>query len=166
MCKLAKNRIDKWSRIFWIRADTLNMRYWKFVCKIYHIWYGIYFAYKFSMSDGNLTNNKNLYIIIQKQKGRPGDFFLLSEKKSVLSVLLVLFKPVTLSRVTHFMPLVCFCIPWKHQQTTDFLMFSGDIGRISGMKQVKQQYKGKPFQYWYWCELEILLLGGIAMFLT
>ena len=31
--------------------------------------------------------------------------------------------------LTHFMPLVSFCIPWKHQKTSGFLMFSGGIER-------------------------------------
>ena len=32
--------------------------------------------------------------------------------------------------LSHFMPLVYFCTPWKHQKTTGFLMFSGDTERI------------------------------------
>ena len=31
--------------------------------------------------------------------------------------------------LTHFMPLVPFYIPWKHQKTSDFLMFSVGIER-------------------------------------
>ena len=31
--------------------------------------------------------------------------------------------------VTHFMPLVSFYIPWKHQKTFGFLIFSGGIER-------------------------------------
>ena len=31
--------------------------------------------------------------------------------------------------LTHFMPLISFYTPWKHQKTSDFLMFSGGIER-------------------------------------
>ena len=32
-------------------------------------------------------------------------------------------------QLTHFMPLISFYIPWKHQKISGFLMFSGDIER-------------------------------------
>ena len=31
--------------------------------------------------------------------------------------------------LTHFMPLVSFDTPWKHQKTSDFFMFSGGVER-------------------------------------
>ena len=31
--------------------------------------------------------------------------------------------------LTHFMPVVSFYTPWKHQETWDFLIFSGEIER-------------------------------------
>ena len=31
--------------------------------------------------------------------------------------------------LTHFMPLISFYTPWKHQKTYGCLMFSGDIER-------------------------------------
>ena len=34
-----------------------------------------------------------------------------------------------LSVITHFMPLISFDTPWKHQKTSGFLMFSGGIKR-------------------------------------
>ena len=40
--------------------------------------------------------------------------------------------------LTHFMRLVSFYTPWKHQKTKGFLMFSGGLERDRGMKWVKQ----------------------------
>ena len=39
--------------------------------------------------------------------------------------------------LTHFMPLISFDTPQKHQKTRGFLMFSGVIKGVSGMKWVK-----------------------------
>ena len=38
--------------------------------------------------------------------------------------------------LTHFMPLIYFDTPWKHQKTYGFLMFSGVSKEISGTKWV------------------------------
>ena len=38
------------------------------------------------------------------------------------------------SFLTHFMPLISFDTPWKHQKARNFLMFSGGIKEVSGMK--------------------------------
>ena len=39
--------------------------------------------------------------------------------------------------LTHFMPLIFFDTPWKHQKTAGFLMFSGVSNEISGLEWVK-----------------------------
>ena len=41
--------------------------------------------------------------------------------------------------LTHFMPLISFYIPWKHQKTSGFLVFSGGTEEISGMKSVESE---------------------------
>ena len=38
-----------------------------------------------------------------------------------------LFRNASKKYLTRFMQLVCLYIPWKHQKTKDFLMFSGGI---------------------------------------
>ena len=45
------------------------------------------------------------------------------------------------SCLTHFMPLVSFYAPWKHQKTFGFLMFSGGIEKDRGIKWVKGLWK-------------------------
>ena len=40
--------------------------------------------------------------------------------------------------LTHFMPVVSFDTPWKHQKSKGFVMLSGGIERDSGMKCVKE----------------------------
>ena len=40
----------------------------------------------------------------------------------------------------HFMPLLTFDTPGKHQKTRDFLMFSAVSKGISGMKWLKKEY--------------------------
>ena len=44
------------------------------------------------------------------------------------------------------MPLVSFYTPWKHQKTSDFLMFSGGIERASGMKWINPIFDKKSFE--------------------
>ena len=45
--------------------------------------------------------------------------------------------PVNLEHLTHFMPLISFDIPRKHQKTRGFLIFSVDIKRDQWYKMVK-----------------------------
>ena len=47
--------------------------------------------------------------------------------------------------LTHFMWLVSFCTPWKHQKIKGFLMFSGGIERASGMK-----WENRSFVYLFY----------------
>ena len=39
--------------------------------------------------------------------------------------------------ITHFRAMSPFCIPWKHQKISGFLMFSGDMEGDIGLKWVK-----------------------------
>ena len=43
----------------------------------------------------------------------------------------------SVAKLSHFMTLVSFYTPWKHQKTFGFLMFSEGIERDHGMKWVK-----------------------------
>ena len=42
--------------------------------------------------------------------------------------------------LTHFIPLISFCTPWKHQKTSGFLILSGCIERDSDIKWVKDVF--------------------------
>ena len=54
---------------------------------------------------------------------------------------------VQFSSLTHFMPLVSFYTPWKHQKTIGFLMFSAGLERDSSMKWVKRSSYKKQFSW-------------------
>ena len=43
--------------------------------------------------------------------------------------------------LTHFMPLISFDTPRKYENTSGFLIFSGGIKEISGMKWVIRRYQ-------------------------
>ena len=47
--------------------------------------------------------------------------------------------------VAHFMPLACFCTPYKDQTTCVFLMLSGGIERGRDMKLVEQIFRYNKF---------------------
>ena len=49
----------------------------------------------------------------------------------------MLFIVDVLYNLTYFIPLVSFYTPWKHQKTSGFLIFSGDIEREQCMEWVK-----------------------------
>ena len=42
-----------------------------------------------------------------------------------------IFQLMTITYLTHFMPLIFFDTSWKHQKITGFLMFSGGGGEVS-----------------------------------
>ena len=46
------------------------------------------------------------------------------------------FTWIVLFFITHLMPLVLLCTPWKHEKTKNFLIFSGGIKKASSMKWV------------------------------
>ena len=57
-----------------------------------------------------------------------------SNCKKCLSMMMLIriwgtFEAEFMKKLTHFMPLISFHTPWKHQKTRGFLMFSGGIKR-------------------------------------
>ena len=58
-------------------------------------------------------------------------------------------------KLAHFMQLVLFCTPWKHQKSSSFLMFSGGIERYQWHEIKRLSKTPKDFFYIGWLSLRV-----------
>ena len=75
----------------------------------------------------------------------------------------LLFLKVTGAHLAHFMPLISFDTPWKHQLGSGFLMFSGGI-KETGMKWVNRSRKDERMSQ-TWRHRMVKMFGNEAIFL-
>ena len=114
---------------FWIRFWTFLKNYfgWNWFFKVWLVFLTAWSTflsivfYTFSFSTWELLHNTLKKMM--KHKAKVIMIMMLSYRQTCWNFWINKFP------VTHFMPLISFYTPWKHQKTSGFLMFSGDIER-------------------------------------
>ena len=85
------------------------------------------------------------------------------------------FKVLPTNLLTHFIPLIYFDTPWKHQKITDFLTFLGGIkrdqwhkmGKCIDINQVDLYDSLQKPSYYKWIKVDYeSLIGGVSVITT